>query len=483
MFRKTILSVLILFIFSTFTYAGDEPEGIEELRASIEKNGYSFQVGRTSVSGLSIEEKRLVAGFRAPPAEWWNSLPKLGYTGADISDPVFDWREQGGTTPVKDQGVCGSCWAFAAISQLESYILIYDGVEMDLSEQHVIDCNAAGKDCDGGNAWAAYDLLESFGSVTEACIPYTATDGGSCRQAFCEPVALIEGAFAIDNSVPAIKEALLNGPVYTAFKADETYFYNYSGGCYDVDNLYEVDHALVIVGWDDTVCDGGAWIVKNHWSEDWGIDGYAYIKYGVSWIGWYATQIIYPPMVELVSPNGGQTIYGGDSYTVRWNTGNVMPDSVSIFYSLGGGGPYDYPVALGLTGVNEYSWTVPDLEVENASMYIRAWLDGSLRGEDIGDGTFTIAMGSKARQNFPNPFNDATTISYSLSEPGKVKIVVYDISGGVVRVLEDRERDAGSYSIDWDGTGPDGEKLSSGVYFCYIEAGNTTETKKLVIVR
>jgi flagellar hook assembly protein FlgD len=139
-------------------------------------------------------------------------------------------------------------------------------------------------------------------------------------------------------------------------------------------------------------------------------------------------------------------------------------------------------LATGLTGL-EYLWTVPEVDAISVTMQISAFLDGSLRGSDESDQTFAVTTADVPGTNYPNPFSGSTSIAYSLAAPGKVKIAVYDIHGGLVKVLVDERRDAGDYSVEWDGNGADGDPASSGVFFCMIETGSSSETRKIVLVR
>ena len=86
-------------------------------------------------------------------------------------------------------------------------------------------------------------------------------------------------------------------------------------------------------------------------------------------------------------------------------------------------------------------------------------------------------------QNHPNPFNPSTTISFSLSTPSHVSLRIYDASGRYIRTLIDEPCDAGRHEERWDGRDESGRELSSGIYFCRIEAGALSETRKMVLLR
>lgn len=272
----------------------------------------TWTAGKTSVSDLSHEEKQKRLGYKVPDwyHQWWESLPKLEAPKEEITfDPVFDWRTHlgpygtNGVTPVKDQASCGSCWAFAAVGELESMVKIYGEVELDLSEQQCVSCLTPGSGCQGYYSEACFDLFRTKGAIKEECMPYQANDTEPCIQNQCQKWAKLSGYIAIPNNVNSIKQALLNGPVKSGMAVEDTFF-SYTGGCYNRP-YFEPNHAVLIVGWDDTMCGGqGAWIVKNSWGPGWGENGYYYIRYGLCMIGSDATQVNYVfhrPLVRLMS--------------------------------------------------------------------------------------------------------------------------------------------------------------------------------------
>ena len=295
--RPKILSLMFLMFFATGFLALDH--GTDPLKA--EESGCNWTAGKTSVSDLSHEEKQKLLGFVVPDwyKEWWEKADKLKAPAGAKFDPVFDWRvHQGpygttGVTPVTDQGQCGSCWAFAGVAHLESMAKIYGEVELDLSEQQVVSCVTPEHGCDGWYTTAAYDYFRNVGLVDEECMPYHANDTDPCYWSDpCEKWAKISGYTPVSNDVNSIKTALLTGPVKSSMAVEDT-FMSYTGGCYDKP-YFGTNHAVLIVGWDDNMCDGdGAWMVKNSWGPGWGEDGFFYIKYGCCQIGSYVYQINY----------------------------------------------------------------------------------------------------------------------------------------------------------------------------------------------
>lgn len=223
----------------------------------------------------------------------------------------FDWREMGGVTPVKDQASCGSCWDFAGVGAVESAVLIADGIEWDFSEQQVIDCNTQGYGCNGGWMDAVYLLFRYYGANEETCYPYRARHGYPCGQDTCVGMVKVDRDRDIPNDVNEIKNALLTGPVSTTFVVWSGFHWN----CYQ-GPPGSPNHAVVIVGWDDNLCGGGGWIVKNSWGPGWGDQGYFYIPYGSCSIGSYTQQPVYsgglprltyePGTVIFYVPTGGE---------------------------------------------------------------------------------------------------------------------------------------------------------------------------------
>ncbi len=277
-----------------------ELQAIERIRSDIAAKGYSWQVGPTSVSNLSEEEFERLLGLRIPP-DFEERYERAKRDNRLVRAPVgmylppsFDWRAQGGVTAVKNQGGCGSCWAFCAAAAFESRIMIYSGLDLDLSEQAMLSCNTEGDGCNGGWMETAYDIWIDHGAVLEECMPYHEVDTDLCIQDSCDVVDGLDGYYYVADTVDDIKTAVLNGPVAVAMAVCGG-FNAYTGGCYE-DVCTDINHGVTIVGWDDTMCGGeGAWIVKNSWGPDWGDNGYIYMKYGTCYIGYGATSLNYSP--------------------------------------------------------------------------------------------------------------------------------------------------------------------------------------------
>lgn len=296
-FSVVIIALLLTGLFQ-FVYGDQVSQEVLDLQQMIAEKGLSWTADQTSMMDLPIEQRHARLGLIIPDDvkarfDALNQLPPpLLRTTADH----FDWRDFSGVTSVKDQGQCGSCWAFAATGAFESAYLLATGIVSDLSEQQVLSCNAGGSSCQGGWMGDGYDLFHSYGAIDEACMPYHANDNIPCTQENCVPRAQLLQYIDIPNNVNAIKNALMIGPISTTFTVYDD-FYGYSGGCYEHDGNDPINHAVVIIGWDDNMCDGqGAWIVKNSWGASWGLHGFFYIKYNSASFGNYSQLPIYDNM-------------------------------------------------------------------------------------------------------------------------------------------------------------------------------------------
>lgn len=207
----------------------------------------------------------------------------------------FDSREQWDFCPfnIKDQGQCGSCWAFGAVEALEDRICIQSKGEFqaDLSEQHLVSCDYVGFGCSGGWPVSAFGYLSIFGVPTEECQPYHSGESGSgwgcsgkCEDSNTEYKAYRCKYPWINFTNSGIKsEIFKRGPVETAFTVYED-FINYAGGIYHHTTGGVLGgHAVKLIGWG--VEDGVKyWILANSWSTSWGEDGYFRIVEGDSGI-------------------------------------------------------------------------------------------------------------------------------------------------------------------------------------------------------
>ena len=207
--------------------------------------------------------------------------------------PSFDWRKGGGSTPVKDQGACGSCWDFATCGAFEGSYRKITNVTLNVSEQDILDCNSHGYSCAGG--WWAFDDLINTGKksvANEATYPYTHVKG-ACKSVTRPYKADTWGYVGSSSSIPsvaALKQALCTyGPLAVALKATSA-FQAYTNGVFNQPSAGSgVNHGVTLIGWDDSK---QAWLIKNSWGTGWGDTceygterGYMWIKYGSNNVG------------------------------------------------------------------------------------------------------------------------------------------------------------------------------------------------------
>jgi len=279
----------------------------------------------------------LRAGFVPPPID-------LAHLRGEWSGPAiaalpshFDWRMTGKVSPVRNQGACNACYAFASIAALESRLLIDNAGLWDFSENNVKECNWYQNGCDLGNALQVASFFAQKGAVLESCDPYVAADA-PCNSACPYQKTVVEWPMLSGNYVPttdALKSAIAtHGPLHVSL-------YSGSGDAWDnefssYDGSYTLyypgtrtpNHAVLIVGWNDHLVHAGGrggWIVKNSWGAGWGGTagygserGYFTIAYGSAQIGQYAS---FPSQWQDYDPQGALWYYdeGGFNATLGYN--------------------------------------------------------------------------------------------------------------------------------------------------------------------
>merc|ERR1712203_241186 len=156
-----------------------------------------------------------------------SALPKMG-SHVNSGKPAvssIDWTTKGAVTPVKNQGQCGSCWAFSSTGGLEGSWEISTGNLVSMSEQFFVDCSKQNNGCNGGLMDYAFQFAEGTAVATEDSYPYTASDG-SCKSSYTTaiPKGGVTGFQDVGQSASDLKSALQNGPVSVAIEADQAVF-------------------------------------------------------------------------------------------------------------------------------------------------------------------------------------------------------------------------------------------------------------------
>lgn len=298
--RRDILTVsmisamvvcMLVFSGATGVFAGTRE--LEEIRNAIRFKGAKWHADETSMTKLSMKERKMRLGHKEDgglEAVVGDMSGEAQVAVVEGLPSTLDWRNMDGkiyVSAVKNQGSCGSCWAFAVTAALESQAMIATGgTQIDLSEQILVSCSGAGS-CSGGYSGSASTYIRDKGLPLESCFRYTATND-SCSNACAEwqsgvaPLYTVKGYHAASSSsypqrVQDIKNALYAyGPVVASFYVYNDFF-SYRSGVYSyTTGSYAGAHAVLIVGYDDV---RQAFIVKNSWGSGWGEAGYFMIAY------------------------------------------------------------------------------------------------------------------------------------------------------------------------------------------------------------
>jgi papain like protease len=277
----------------------NEPLALEQLRAELEKTGAPWRMAATTMTALTEEERRIRLGVPPSPgvdiarleegreaAASAASAARAEAVGAPAS---FDLRNVGGanyTTPVRDQGACGSCVAFGVVATMEAvarYGNRAPALGVDLSEAHGFYCygRAAGARCNTG-MWPE-QLLEparTSGITFENYYPYSAADQDctGLNGDWPNRLAKVRSWAFLGGNAALMKERISTyGAVEACIDVYQDFF-SYAGGDYrHVSGNYAGGHCISLIGYDDAA---GVWIGKNSWGTGWGDQGFFRMRYG-----------------------------------------------------------------------------------------------------------------------------------------------------------------------------------------------------------
>ncbi|NIM91661.1 MAG: hypothetical protein GTO17_12020 [Candidatus Aminicenantes bacterium] len=365
-----MMCLAYLFVGSLETDQRGAQDEIDRINSEIQLQGLEWKAGVTSLTYATPEERRKRLGALVPLHEDPSKFVHLEEKAA-LPD-YWDWSDRNGRnymTSIKNQGSCGSCWAFSANGVAEAVYNIEKGLYSiqtspsndgaypvesllesddhysdiralaldypDLSEQELVSCSWAGT-CDGGYASRSFDYIKSNGVVPEDCFPYEESDVPCNRCSdWRNKLTRIQGwGYVTQSSVNknAIKAALLDGPCsfYMDVYSD---FYNYDGGIYEKtpSATYEGGHLVVLVGYDESQ---DCWICKNSWGRGWGENGYFRIRRGEceggTWIS-KAWGVSISNRAPNLSPIENQIVKEGEQLTFQVMASD--PDGDILTYS------------------------------------------------------------------------------------------------------------------------------------------------------
>merc|ERR1712187_563955 len=203
--------------------------------------------------------------------------------GSDLPLAVASSQDWTGryTTPVKDQGQCGSCWAFSAVEQIESDLIRQHGRSIQLSTQELVDCTGSGgrrNGCQGGDPSEAYGVIKQLGGIeTESSYRYTARNG-NCQFSRSKVAATVSSYKSVGRGSESSMQSYVGSTGPLSVCVDANSWNSYRGGIMTSCGN-NVDHCVQIVGY-GTSGSTNYWKVRNSWGGNWGERGHVRVQIG-----------------------------------------------------------------------------------------------------------------------------------------------------------------------------------------------------------
>jgi C1A family cysteine protease len=427
-----------------------------------------------SVSSIDLSDPNPPVNVDTKPSEddlsgQSDDIEAQGFTASTLPTS-FDWRTSSKVSDIRNQGGCGSCWAFGTTAVMESALRINKNISEDLSEQFLVSCGVASENamCGGkyscaGGCEDAHDYhVDTFGenqsvigSVLESVFPYTQLDddtGSPCIENLEHSYIASSWHFVSSNYAPTvekIKRAIYAyGPVTTRVCVGANFGSYTSGVLTETDGTCS-NHVVAIVGWDDAT---ESWIVRNSWGSGYGQGGYVNIKWGISNIGTLPTYMTMPVTTTLpvsISPDNGTTT--STQPTFRW-------------YAVPGAIGYRLRISNATTGLVDVEEAVNTSNCSGSPSICEYTLQGTLKGTNekwevavAGQNTFSSAKTFNVTN--PLPANDSPTgaIPMTLGELQSLEL------GSTFTVSSEdptNVRDSGDLASAWYSFTP----ASTGVY-------------------
>jgi len=466
---------------------------IDRINQHIRESGFKWVAGETSISKLTYQEKKRLFGGKLPNLQGFEYykegvfvMPGTSFDTENVlckksmdSDSVqsqyvseFSWRNRHGedwVTPVKDQGGCNSCWAFATTAATELLVNLYYNRHLDynLSEQQLISCTYA--TCGGlGTYFTGLNQIQNTGIVMEDCLPYGASDqdcSGICNNP--EDRIMITD-FASFEDVDEKKRAVIAGATASTVRGwghlvQVVGFKTIEAG----DSLFVKNsdvQSWITFQKNDPYIGRTAWLCKNSYGPGWGDSGYVYLV-------WREGSVV---MHSLKGPVSSMNLDSTDILCVdrdndgyySWGVGPKPPHCPDCPDEPDGD---DSDPSLG--PMNEFGHMItirPTSSVGDPScINCQAIHDFNATGSN-----------NKLFQNYPNPFNQSTRIKYRIDKAVLVLLKIYDPRGREIATLLNEKQEPGLHEVQWNAINEPG-----GVYFCKIQAGNFTNLRKMLLLR
>jgi len=268
-------------------------DNIEKIIAHNNHHKHSWTMSMNEFGHLTGEEfKAKYTGLNKKRPVLYGDVERDVHTAegvlkSDLSDSV-DWTSKGAVTAVKNQGQCGSCWAFSTTGSLEGAYYLKNGDLKSFSEQQLVSCDTIDSGCNGGLMDNAFGWIESNGGIcSEDDYPYTSSGGtaASCKNTCTAVSGSTPTKYTdVSKSETALMSAVEKQPVSIAIEADQSAFQFYNSGVMTGTCGTNLDHGVLVVGYGT---DDGTdyWKVKNSWGATWGMDGYILLERGKSQSG------------------------------------------------------------------------------------------------------------------------------------------------------------------------------------------------------
>lgn len=408
------------------------------------KEGYVFNGYFDAASG----GKQYYSPAMASLAVWDKNENATLYARWTTLPASFSWGNYSGSNWLsvpKNQGACGSCWAFSMVASYEARKRIAENqpaMVLDLSEQHIVSCWKG--DCNGGGLPVHWDKFRDEGVPDEACFPYVATAvpcSNGCSDWTTRVYKAATWSYLYQASVEAIKkEIMVNGPVYANMEVYED-LYSYASGVYShFTGNYQGTKAIIVYGWDDA---NNCWLVVNTWGTNWGETGpggtRGFFRVSISsnnckfaeWV--FRIRPVrdyilnYPNDLELGSNTGSEAVFSLSTET-DWT---VSDDASWLSLSTAGAtgnAVITATAAEANTSETPRTATITIKARRISDITITVTQQGNTSGTDEFDINSAVTI-----KVYPVPFTDHLTIENS---EGIEKIVLTTLSGQLITIIE-----------------------------------------------